>query len=272
MKIVPCNGPFGAEILELDVRDITDQELAECNLAQQQHGVIFFRDQKLSCQQHIDFAERFGAIVVNRFFERLEDYPQVAVVRKEPTHATVVGEQWHTDHSYDQEPARGSILYAREVPSQGGDTCFINMHQVYESLSDGFKQTLEGLQAAHSSRHVFGPNTEQVRDERYNNPEQALQDSIHPLVITHPLSDLKVLYANPDFTTHIVGWSAEESEALLDYIYSVAMRPQNILRFQWQTDSIAFWDNRATWHRAQNDYPGERRLMHRITLAGCAIH
>lgn len=272
MKILPCDGPFGAEILDLDVRYLSAQELEACNKAQQQHGVIFFRNQNLNCQQHIEFAERFGPIVVNRFFERLEEYPQIALVRKEPAHSTSVGEQWHTDHSYDQEPARGSILYAREIPSRGGDTQFINMHQVYKSLSDGLKQTLSELKAVHSSRHVFGRDTEQERDERYNNPELALQDSIHPMVITHPLSGLKVLYINPDFTTHIHGWTAEESEPLLDYLYTRAMQPQNILHFKWQKDSIAFWDNRITWHRANNDYPGERRVMHRITLAGCAIH
>ena len=271
MQIVPCNGPFGAEILDLDVREITERELEACSRAQQEHGVVFFRDQSLNCQQHIAFAERFGPIVVNRFFERLEQYPQIAMVRKEPTHATVVGEQWHTDHSYDREPARGSILYAREVPESGGDTLFINMHQVYESLSPGLKRTLEGLHAVHSSRHVFGHDTTQDRDERYNNPDLALQDSVHPVVISHPISGLKVLYINPDFTTHIEGWTADESAPLLNYLYEVAVQPRNILRFKWRKDSIAFWDNRITWHRANNDYPGERRVMHRITLAGCAI-
>ena len=271
MKVVPCDGPFGAEILDLDLREITERELEACNRIQQQHGVIFFRDQSLDCQQHIDFAERFGPIVVNRFFERLIDYPQIAAVRKEPAHTNAVGEQWHTDHSYDQEPARGSILYAREIPQQGGDTQFINMHQVYESLSPGLKRTLEGLKAVHSSRHVFGQNTTQDRDERYNNPDQAVQDSVHPVVIRHPLSGIKVLYINPDFTTHIDGWTSEESAPLLSYLYEVAVQPHNILHFKWRKYSIAFWDNRITWHRANNDYPGERRVMHRITLAGCAI-
>lgn len=272
MKIIPCDGPFGVEILGLDVKHITDDELNACSAVQQKHGVIFFRDQQLDCQQHIEFAERFGKIVINRFFERVEEYPQIAMVRKEPTHANVVGEDWHTDHSYDQEPARGSILYAREVPSKGGGTLFINMHQVYESLSDGLKETLRGLRAVHSSRHVFGQQARQNDDSRYSNADLAVQDSIHPLVITHPLSGLEVLYINPDFTTHIDGWTADESASLLSYLYSVASQPENILHFNWRKDSIAFWDNRATWHRALNDYPGERRVMHRITLAGCALN
>jgi taurine dioxygenase len=100
----------------------------------------------------------------------------------------------------------------------------------------------------------------------------ATQDSIHPVVIQHPDSGKQVLYVNPVFTTHFAGWTAEESAPLLSYLYQVASQPPNILRFKWQKDSIAFWDNRATWHSAMNDYPTERRVMHRITLAGSAIH
>ena len=248
MKIVPCDGPFGVEILDLDLRQINDQELKACNQAQQEHGVIFFRDQNLSCEDHIAVAERFGEIVVNRFFERVEAFPQIAMVRKEPQHDSAVGGCWHTDHSYDQEPARGSILYAREVPSTGGDTLFINMHQVYESLSDGLKETLERLSAEHSSRHTFGEGV--TDDERFLNPELAVQDSVHPVVIRHPASNKKVLYVNSDFTTRIVGWKKVESDALLNYLYSAAEQPENILRFKWRKDSIAFWDNRMTWHMA----------------------
>ena len=251
---------------------MTDQQLEDCRAAQREHGVIFFRDQNFTCDDHIAVAERFGEIVINRFFERVEGYPQIAMVRKEPVHDRVVGEDWHTDHSYDQEPAKGSILYAREVPSSGGDTQFVNMHLVYESLSDGLKQTLDGLKAVHSSRHTFGMTESVLKDERFHSPENATQDSLHPVVITHPESGKRVLYVNPDFTTHIDGWTVEESKPLLQYLYNTAVQSHNILRFKWHKDSVAFWDNRATWHSAVNDYPKERRLMHRITLAGTPIH
>ena len=218
MKITPCDGPFGVEIHDVDLRQISDQEIEDCNAQQQQHGVIFFRNQQLNCEQHIALANRFGDIVVNRFFEYVEAYPQIAMVRKEPHHESAVGGSWHTDHSYDMQPARGSILYAKEVPSQGGGTNFVNMHLVYASLSDGLKKVLQGLKAVHSSRHVFGENADGL-DERYNNAKNARQDSVHPVVIRHPLSGKKVLYVNGDFTTHFVGWTKSESEALLQYLY-----------------------------------------------------
>ncbi len=270
MKTVPCQGPFGVEIHDLDLSRAGDEEIAACRQLQQEHGVIFFRDQSLDCDSHIAAANRFGEIVVNRFFERVPDYPMIAMVRKEPTHETTVGEDWHTDHSYDAAPAMGSILYAREIPKSGGETLFINMARVFESFTAGFQDMLRGLRAHHSSRHAFSAAATRG-DERYHSPNQAVQDSIHPVVIHHPDSGREVLYVNPDFTVSIEGWSESESRALLEFLYTETTRPENILTFHWQQDSIAFWDNRMTWHRAVNNYPGERRLMHRITLAGSLL-
>ena len=270
MKIVACDGPFGVEIHDLDLRRINEEQVGICRRLQQEHGVIFFRRQDLDCEAHVELAERFGEIVVNRFFERVPEYPMIAMVRKEPTHETVVGEDWHTDHSYDAEPAMGSILYAREVPAEGGETEFINMARVFDSLPEERKAGLRTLRAHHSSRHAFSAAATRG-DERYHSPNQAVQDSIHPVVIRHPDSEREVLYVNPDFTVSICGWGDEESRVLLDALYEAATRPENVLSFHWQNDSIAFWDNRMTWHRARNNYPGARRLMHRITLAGCPL-
>ena len=139
-----------------------------------------------------------------------------------------------------------------------------------EALSDGMKKTLEGLRAVHSSRHVFGAASAYVKEAngRLGNTEAATQDAVHPIVLRHPESGKKIHYVNSAFTTHIEGWSVQESAPLLNYLYQHAARPEFQYRFQWQEGSIAFWDNRSTWHYAVNDYHGERRLMHRITIAG----
>src|SRR5215469_15538896 len=97
-----------------------------------------------------------GGIDINRFFATVPGYPMIAEVRKEPEQQRNIGNGWHTDHSYDEAPALGSMLYAREVPKTGGDTLFASMYAAYNALSDGLKTTLEGLKALHSSRHVFG--------------------------------------------------------------------------------------------------------------------
>lgn len=274
MKSRKVSDHFGVEFYDVDVSQMSETELEAAQQAQNDHGVIFFRDQNLTPDQHIQFARRWGDIVVNRFFETVDGYEEIAMVRKEPQHTTVVGETWHTDHSYDLEPARGSILYAREIPTQGGDTLFVNTYLAYEALSEGLKSTLQQLKAVHASEHVFSKQAVEAfeaGEDRFKNFDQAIQENTHPAVITHPLSGRKSLYVNPEFTLRFEGWTDEESKSLLNYLYDHALQPQFQLRFKWQKDSIAFWDNRATWHQAINDYPTERRIMHRITLEGCRI-
>jgi alpha-ketoglutarate-dependent taurine dioxygenase len=276
IEVAPVASALGAEIQGVDLREeMSDATTETIRDAFGRYGVIFFRDQELTPEQHIAFARRWGEIEINRFFRPVDGYPEIAEVRKEPDQAKNIGSEWHTDHSYDLAPALGSILYAREVPEVGGDTLFANMHLAYEMLSDGLKQTLEGLSAWHSSRHVFGHGgraQELQRDQRILNPDLATQDALHPVVIRHPATGRKVLYVNRSFTVRFDGWTEEESKPLLDFLYRHAARPEFTCRFQWRAGSIAFWDNRSTWHYAVNDYAGQRRLMHRITLQGQPLH
>lgn len=279
IEIQPLTNGFGAEIRGIDLATgVDDEALVKMREAFGEYGVIFFRDQDLTPEQHIAFAERWGEINVNRFFKAVDGHPQIAEVRKEPDQKINIGGGWHTDHSYDVAPALGSMLYAREVPNAGGDTMYANMSLAYEALSDGLKETLEGLRAVHSSRHVFGvaavTQTTDAKDDiagRIGNPEAATEDVVHPVVIRHPDTGRKILYVNPGFTLRFEGWSSAESRALLKYLYTHATVPERTIRFHWEKGSMAFWDNRATWHYALNDYHGERRLMHRITLEGVPV-
>ena len=277
IEIKPLGPAIGAEISGVDLsRPLPDSQFTAIRRAFVDHGVIFFRDQPLSPEQHIAFAGRFGEINVNRFFRAVDGFPMIAEVRKEATQKKNIGGDWHTDHSYDEIPALGSVLLAHEVPENGGDTVFASMYAAYEALSDGLKETLRGLRAVHSSRHVFGfkGRTKETDDlaTRIGNPELATQDAVHPVVITHPDSGRKALYVNPGFTLRFEGWTDAKSKPLLDYLYAHAVRPEFLCRFQWRRGSIAVWDNRATWHYAVNDYQGQRRLMHRITIEGVPLH
>ncbi|MEI9997149.1 MAG: TauD/TfdA family dioxygenase [Rhizomicrobium sp.] len=267
------DGGCGAEVLGVDLRHLTDADLETIREAYAAHGVIFFRDQALSEDEHIVFAERWGAIDINKFFPHIDGYPQIAAVRKEKEQKTNIGGGWHTDHSYDRIPAMGSILVARVLPPAGGDTLFADMYAAYEALDSETKTAIADLRAVHSNAHVFGSNA------YYDNPERkefandaAVGQAVHPVVITHPLSGRKALYVNPGFTIRFDGQSAEESRPLLHRLFAHAMQPQFQSRFQWRPGSVAFWDNRATWHFALNDYHGAERLMHRITVAGVALN
>ncbi len=275
VQVRKLTGGCGAEVLGVDLKAMSNRQWDEVQRAFTEHGVIFFRDQELTPEQHLAFARRWAPIDVNRFFKAVPGHPEIAEVRKEPEQKTNIGGGWHTDHSYDQEPAMGSILLARELPEEGGDTLFANMYRAFETLSAGLQRTLEGMRAVHGSAHIFGKGG--VNDmnpegaSRYDNQDKVGADVVHPVVIRHPLSGRKALYVNRAFTLRFEGWTAEDSKPLLDHLYQHAARPEFTCRFRWREGSIAFWDNRATWHYAANDYHGERRLMHRITVAGCKL-
>ena len=272
--INPTSGSMGVEIHNVDLsKELSDSLFSEIRETFIEHGLIFFREQELTPDDHLRFAKRWGEININRFFAKVEGYDQIAEVRKDADQKINIGGAWHTDHSYDQIPAMGSILLAKETPKIGGDTLFANMYRAYETLSDGMKKTLEAMKACHSSRHVFGAHTgyAEASNQRIGNPELATQDAIHPVIITHPESKRKALYVNPEFTVNFEGWTVEESKPLLDYLAEHTTQRENTTRFQWKPGSIAFWDNRCTWHFALNDYPGETRLMHRITVEGSAL-
>lgn len=278
VAIHPLPG-VGAEISGVDLAgELSNSDFAAIREAYAQHGVIFFRDQDIDENQHIAFARRWAPININRFFAAHPEHPEIALVSKERDQRDNIGGGWHTDHSYDHIPAMGSILVARELPSEGGNTLFASMYAAYDALSEGFQRTLLTLKAVHSARHIFGEGAAyaqmDVGNGRIGNKQsaEALADAVHPVVIAHPLSGKKALYVNPGFTTRFEGWTVEESRPLLRQLYAHCMRREFVHEFVWRPGSIAFWDNRSTWHFAKNDYHGYRREMHRITIEGAPLH
>ncbi|MEZ5651971.1 MAG: TauD/TfdA family dioxygenase [Burkholderiaceae bacterium] len=269
LTIQPRSG-VGADVSGIDLRELDDVALERLRSAYADHGVLFFRDQVMTPADQITLARRFGEIDVNRFFRREAEHPEIAVVSKSADETTNIGGGWHTDHSYDVEPAMGSMLLARELPPRGGETLFSNMNAAFEALSAGLRRTLVSLDAVHSSRHIFGTQGLYARlgDSRMQNADQATQDAVHPVVIEHPQTGRPLLYVNQAFTLRFHGWSDDESRPLLELLYRHAARPEFQTRFEWAPGSIALWDNRATWHYALNNYPGGTRLMHRITIRG----
>lgn len=272
LDIRRVSGAVGAEILDIDLsRPHPDATWGEIRQALNQHGVVFFRDQALTPEQQIDFAHRFGPITNSAYQPLVPGYPELAEVRKEPEQRKNVGGSYHTDQAFLEKPTLGTILLGRIIPEFGGDTLFVSMAAAFDALSDGLKHTLRGLRAIHSNAHVFGPlarESGRTNDNGMVNLERATDTASHPMVFRHPESGREVLYVNPAYTTHIEGWTAAESAPLLQYLYQHAQRPEFACRFRWREGSMAFWDNRQCWHYAVNDYHGQRRLMHRIMVAG----
>jgi len=271
ISVTKLSPHVGAEIGGVEIAGgVSDAQFAEIRQAYADHGVIFFRDQEITPDDHIAFAKRWSDINVNRFFTPVASHPNIAEVRKEPDQRMNIGTHWHTDHSYDQIPAMGSILVAREVPEVGGDTLFASMAAPCEALSEGLRSTLANMRAFHTSERAFGPYADKLSG-RIGNEELALQNATHPVIIKHPLSGRPCLYVNTDFTVNFEGWSEADSRPLLKYLYGLVTELEFTCRFDWRPGSIAIWDNRAVQHKALNDYHGHRRLMHRITLEGVPL-
>jgi taurine dioxygenase len=169
LTATPSTGPVGAFVSGVDLAQPLEPATAGAlHDALDEHGVLFFREQEITPEQHITFAETLAPIVINRFFTPVAEFPQIAEVRKEADQKNNIGGAWHADHSYDQIPSTGSILVARELPPNGGDTLFAGMYAAYDSLPEATKARIDGARALHSSRHVFGAGAAHLSDAGNN--------------------------------------------------------------------------------------------------------
>ncbi len=276
IEIHPIAGALGAEIGGVDVaEELDDAVIGEIRQALLDHGVIFFRDQKLDPARHKAFTRRFGEIFLHPNYQGVSADPEIVDIRREPGDKKIVGEDWHTDTTMVAEPPLGAILYAIEVPPYGGDTLFANQYLAYESLSDGLKRTLEHLRAVHSDRMVAGPlagmNAQRATKVR-EDADWRETISVHPVVRTHPETGRKLLFVNRSYTVGFEGWTEAESKPLLDYLLEQGHRPEFTCRFRWANGSIAFWDNRSTKHLAVHDAGPFRRIMRRTQIVGDRVY
>jgi taurine dioxygenase len=256
---------IGAEIFGVDLsKPLGNQQFQEVYDALMDRLVIFFRDQKLDVEQHKAFGRRFGKLHVHPAAPSvLPDDPEILVIKADERSDRVAGEEWHSDVSCDPEPPMGSILYLTEVPPDGGgDTMFANMYLAYETLSEPIRKMLDGLTAVHDGEHVYRG--------RYgvDDAGKTFPRAEHPVVRTHPVTGKKCLYVNRIFTTRIVGLRRDESDAILEMLYRHVETPEFCMRFKWQPNSIAFWDNRCVQHHALWDYYPNKRYGHRATICG----
>ena len=270
LKIRKVAGALGAELSGVDLSTaLSDETIAAIRQALVEHQVIFFRDQALTPTQQVAFGARFGPLNIHPYVAGMADHPEVMEIIKEPADRLNFGGGWHSDMSFLERPAIGSILYAVETPEFGGDTLFASQAAAYDALSPGLKKTLEGLNAVHSASREYsaqGHSAQKRSSMAIAEADGMVGEYVHPVVLAHPESGRKALYVNPAFTLKIEGWSTRESKALLDYLFEHSRYEAFTCRFNWGPGSVAFWDNRSVWHFALNDYPGQRRHMRRVTV------
>lgn len=263
-------GALGAEIGGVDLSvALDDATIAAIRAALVEHQVIFFRDQSLTPEQQLAFGRRFGPLNIHPYVAGMADHPEVMEIIKEPTDRINFGGGWHSDMSFLETPAIGSILYAVELPDWGGDTLFASQAAAFDALSPGLQATLEGLNAIHSAEREYaptGPSAQKRESMKISDAEGMAGRFSHPMVKIHPETGRKALYVNPAFTMNIEGWSRRESKPLLDYLFEHSRKEAFTCRLRWRPGTVAFWDNRSVWHYALNDYPGQRRHMRRVTV------
>ena len=271
IEVRPIAGALGAEIHGVDMsRELDAEVVDEVRHAFLEHLVIFLRDQKVTPQQQVAFAKRFGAPIEYPQLKGLPESPMITPVVKLEHERNNFGGIWHSDTTYLQSPPMGSMLLALEIPPYGGDTMFANQYLAYESLSDGLKKTLDGLTGVSSSAKADVSKTREDALKRAGGSGATPNhiEAEHPLVRTHPETGRKALYTSVAHTSHIKGWTEKESLPLLQFLWDHQVKPEFTCRFRWQVGSLAFWDNRCAMHNPINDYHGFRRIMHRVTLEG----
>jgi taurine dioxygenase len=263
ITVSPLTPAIGAEIGNVDLGQVTDQEIIDIRAALLKHKVVFFREQTLSQAQHIGLARGFGELEIHPATPSSQSNPEVLHIAHGPESK---GQEnfWHSDVTWREKPSLGSILKAVKVPAVGGDTLFANMVLAYELLPENMKEAITGRVAIHDIARVFAKrlnkSAEELR-ERYPPVE-------HPIVRTHPETGESVLYVNTAFTSHIKDMDRDESAQLLRTLYLTAANPEIQCRFRWEKGSLAFWDNRASQHFASSDYFPQVRKMERVTIAG----
>lgn len=278
-EVRPFAANVGAEIVGLDLsRPLNDADFARVHRAHLDYHVVVFRDQQITPQQQINFSRRFGVLqihVLKQFL--LANHPEILIVSNivengQPLGLGDAGKYWHSDLSYKELPSLGSMLYAQELPCEGGDTLFADMHQAWETLPEHLRKAVEGRSAVHSytSRYRDGHNAQNWRPTL--TPEQLAQVVVvsHPIVRTHPENGRKALFVSEGFTTHIVGLPEDESQQILNELYAHSVRPEGVYRHKWAPNDMVFWDNRSLIHLAGGTPDHLRRRLHRTTIQGDA--
>ncbi len=269
ITITPKSPTIGAEIGGVDLSTpLSDDAIATVRTALLDYKVLFFRDQDITTEQHLAFGRRFGELEVHPFAVNKPGYPEVLAITHDADHPGREN-QWHSDVTWRLQPSLGSILRLIEGPAVGGDTLFADMYAAYDGLPQRIKQRVDGRVARHDFAHFRalmrhrGASDEEIAEMEvtYPNPE-------HPVIRTHPETGRKGIYVNNAFTQEIVGLDAEESAELLTILYAQATHPEYQVRFTWEPNSIAFWDNRACQHYAVSDYWPNVRQVERVTIVG----
>ena len=267
-NIRPFAPNLGAVITNIDLsNDITYVELEVIRDAFHKFQVLFFQNQsEISPENHIKLGRCFGDLHIHPAAPKMKNYPEIFEINTDKNSKIANGaEDFHSDVSCDTEPPLGTMLQLHTLPECGGDTMFANMYMAYEALSKPMQVFLGKLKASHESEHFY-KGRYQNKNEVDRNKEYP--SAIHPIIRTHPETGKKAIYVNKFFTTRIKGLADQESKLILDYLFSHIEKTEFQIRYKWNKNDMAFWDNRCTIHKALWDYFPNERKGRRVTIKG----
>ncbi|MGX9274559.1 taurine dioxygenase [Pantoea ananatis] len=265
-------GPFiGAQVGNLDVsRPLSDAQFEQLYYALLRHQVLFLREQVITPEQHRALAIRFGDLHIHPVYPHAEGVEEIIVLDTHQDNPPD-NDNWHTDVTFIQTPPAVALLASKVLPESGGDTLWTSGIAAYEALSAPFKTLLAELRAEHDFTKAFPEYKHRKTEEAHRQWQQAVAKNppvYHPVIRTHPVSGKKALFVNEGFTTRIMDISQKESDALLGFLFAHVTRPEFQVRWRWQPNDLAIWDNRVTQHYANADYYPARRVMQRATVLG----
>mgnify|MGYP000418664569 FL=1 len=268
LNIKPYAPNLGAVITNIDLSiDISDAELKGIRDAFNKFQVLFFQNQsEISPENHIKLGKCFGDLHIHPAAPKMKNFPEIFEINTDKNSKIANGaEDFHSDVSCDIEPPLGTMLQLHVLPECGGDTMFANMYLAYEALSKPMQVFLGGLKASHESEHFY-KGRYQNKNEVDRNKEYP--SAIHPIIRTHPETGKKAIYVNKFFTTRIEGLADQESKLILDYLFTHIEKTEFQIRYKWNKNDMAFWDNRCTIHKALWDYFPNERKGRRVTIKG----
>jgi taurine dioxygenase len=267
LQVTPFAPALGAEVRGVDLARGLDRETcAELRAALLQFGVLFVKEQtEIPAGVQVEIGRLFGELHTHPAAPHMPGHPEVFVIHAHRDSKVANGEFWHSDVSCDEEPPLGTILQIHVLPDIGGDTMFANMYAAYEALSAPLQRMLAGLTALHESEHVYrGRYSDRGVDDR----GKVYPSAVHPVIRTHPETGRKAIYVNRTFTTRINELSEAESDAVLRLLFDHCEHVDFQIRFRWERNDVAFWDNRCVMHRAIWDYWPNERKGRRVTIKG----
>ena len=260
---------LGAEVRGLDLKQgMNAATFAAFEAALIEHKVIYLRNQNLTTAEHVAVSRLFGELEVHPFRPQGE-FPEILVLDNHKDNPVLSTDVWHSDTTFRIRPTKYTILRCQIMPKASGDTIWCDMTAVYDGLSEPIRRMIDPMTAVHDFKNfrVLFKNTPEDR-ERLHAMEDLYPNPTHPVVRTHPISKMKSLYVNPQFTLRINGLAEDESDAILRMLYARTLTPEYQFRLRWAPGMITFWDNTATQHYAANDYYPERRRMERTAVIG----